>query len=98
MKRGTNFDVLAAFGLLIKNSKRMLNTGLTAESAAQLIKEDKIDVAAIGRPFMASPDFVKRTKYGKALGELDWAHLYANESGRVGYNDYPEAEYASGEN
>lgn len=43
--------------------------GLTPETAAQGIAENAFDLAAIGRPFIANPDFIQRVREDKPLVE-----------------------------
>ncbi|RUO38702.1 alkene reductase [Aliidiomarina shirensis] len=49
--------------------------GLTPETAAQGITENAFDLAAIGRPFIANPDFVNRVREQKPLVEYDASML-----------------------
>jgi 2,4-dienoyl-CoA reductase-like NADH-dependent reductase (Old Yellow Enzyme family) len=39
----------------------------TAETASQAIDEDKFNLVAIGRPFIANPDYVAKVRQGKQL-------------------------------
>ncbi|EGU61725.1 NADH:flavin oxidoreductase/NADH oxidase [Vibrio nigripulchritudo ATCC 27043] len=56
---------------LRKHYKQTLvgNGGYSAESGSHAIAEDKFDLLAIGRPFIANPDFVERVEKGEALKE-----------------------------
>lgn len=47
----------------------------TAESASEAIAENKFDLIAIGRPFIANPDYVEKVKQGAALTEYNDAML-----------------------
>ncbi|RUO21225.1 alkene reductase [Aliidiomarina iranensis] len=49
--------------------------GLTPETAEQGISEDAFDLAAIGRPFIANPDFITRVRNQEPLVEYDAAML-----------------------
>jgi len=39
----------------------------SAEMASAAISEDKFDLIAIGRPFIANPDYVAKVRAGEAL-------------------------------
>ncbi|TQF69799.1 alkene reductase [Pseudoalteromonas luteoviolacea] len=43
------------------------NGGFTAETGAQAITEDRFDLLAIGRPFIANPDYINRVKSNQEL-------------------------------
>ncbi|GHF77894.1 alkene reductase [Thalassotalea marina] len=43
------------------------NGGYTAESGNEAIKNNKFDLLAIGRPFIANPDYISKVKSGEAL-------------------------------
>ena len=47
----------------------------TAESAAEAIAANKFDLIAIGRAFIANPDYVERVKSGTSLKEYDASML-----------------------
>lgn len=49
--------------------------GYTAESGAEAIDNQKFDLLAIGRPFIADADYVSRVKEGRALTEYDASML-----------------------
>ena len=49
--------------------------GYNAESGAEAIKANKFDLLAIGRPFIANPDYVSRVQQNKELVEYDAAML-----------------------
>lgn len=65
----------------------VVNGGYDAATADAAIGEGKADLVAFGLPFLANPDFVKRTRTGAALNPVDWATLYT--PGDKGYSDYP---------
>lgn len=51
-------------------SKTLVGVGsLTAEMGSAAIAENKFDLLAIGRPFIANPDYVARVREGKELVE-----------------------------
>jgi len=51
-------------------SKTLVGVGsLTAEMGSAAIAENKYDLLAIGRPFIANPDYVARVREGKELVE-----------------------------
>ncbi|MDW6018996.1 alkene reductase [Vibrio plantisponsor] len=49
--------------------------GYNAEKGAEAIKANKFDLLAIGRPFIANPDYVSRVQQNKELVEYDAAML-----------------------
>ncbi|MEG0003873.1 MAG: alkene reductase, partial [Comamonas sp.] len=51
------------------------------------LAEDKADLFAFGRPFIANPDLVERLQTGAPLAALDPKTLYGG--GAQGYTDYP---------
>jgi N-ethylmaleimide reductase len=64
----------------------MVNNGYDKAMAERAIA-DGADLVALGRPFIANPDLVRRFKEGAALNPLDKATLYGG--GAAGYTDYP---------
>lgn len=72
--------------------RRFKNTYIANNSydlalAKQQLAENKADLFAFGRPFIANPDLVERLKTGAPLAELDPNTLYGG--GAAGYIDYP---------
>ena len=65
----------------------IVNGGYDAATADAAIAAGKADLVAFGVPFLANPDFVKRTRKGATLNPPDYATLYT--PGDKGYNDYP---------
>ena len=63
------------------------NNGYDLALAKQQLAENKADLFAFGRPFIANPDLVERLKTGAPLAELDPNTLYGG--GAAGYIDYP---------
>ena len=72
----------------------ILAGGLTEESASELIRDDLIDLAAFGRPYIANPDLVERLRAGADLVDPDASMFYGGEA--EGYVDYLEAELSCG--
>ena len=57
-------------------SKTLVGVGsFTAEAGSKAIGDDKFDLLAIGRPFIANPDYVERVRDGKDLVEYSDAML-----------------------
>jgi 2,4-dienoyl-CoA reductase-like NADH-dependent reductase (Old Yellow Enzyme family) len=51
-------------------NKTLVGVGsFTAEAGSKAIADDKFDLLAIGRPFIANPDYVERVREGKELVE-----------------------------
>ena len=65
----------------------MVNNGYSRELALQTVAEGKADLVAFGRPFISTPDLVRRLREGAALNELRADKLYGG--GAEGYTDYP---------
>lgn len=63
------------------------NNGYDLALAKQQLAENKADLFAFGRPFIANPDLVERLKTCAPLAELDPNTLYGG--GAAGYIDYP---------
>ena len=69
------------------NGKLILSGGYDAARAERDLAEEKCDLIAVGRPFLANPDLVARWKSGAAVNEADMTTFYM--SGPEGYTDYP---------
>jgi N-ethylmaleimide reductase len=65
----------------------ILAGGFDAASAEQALLENRADLIAFGRPFLANPDLVRRFRGNSPLNELDMATFYT--PGPKGYTDYP---------
>ena len=65
----------------------MVNNGYSRELALQTVADGKADLVAFGRPFISTPDLVRRLREGAALNELRADKLYGG--GAEGYTDYP---------
>jgi N-ethylmaleimide reductase len=63
------------------------NNGYDLTLATDRLTEDKADLFAFGRLFIANPDLVARLKSGAPLAEINPATLYGG--GAEGYTDYP---------
>lgn len=61
--------------------------GFDRDSAEQALKENRADLIAFGRSFLANPDLVARMKARAALNEPDFSTFYT--AGAAGYTDYP---------
>ncbi|WP_454743599.1 alkene reductase [Cupriavidus necator] len=69
------------------------NNGYDLALAAARLNEDKADLFAFGRPFIANPDLVERLKTGAPLADFNPATLYGG--GAEGYTDHPTLTEAS---
>lgn len=78
-----DYDALRA---LFRNTY-LANNGYDLTLAQQKLEQNKADLVAFGRPFIANPDLVARLKSGAALAEPDRATMYGG--GAKGYTDYP---------
>ena len=65
----------------------MVNNGYSRELALQTIADGKADLVAFGRPFISTPDLVRRLREDAPLNELKADKLYGG--GAEGYIDYP---------
>lgn len=65
----------------------MLNNGYSRELAVDTVANGKADLIAFGRPFISTPDLVRRLREDKPLNELRADKLYGG--GAEGYTDYP---------
>jgi N-ethylmaleimide reductase len=77
------------FGSLRRRFKNtyIANNGYDLELATSRLAEDKADLVAFGRPFIANPDLVERLKTSAPLAAVDPATIYGG--GAAGYTDYP---------
>ncbi len=69
------------------NGTLMLCGDFTKESAETALLENRADMIAFGRDFIANPDLVERFKNNWSLAERDNALWYGD--GAEGYTDYP---------
>jgi N-ethylmaleimide reductase len=65
----------------------MLNNGYSRELAIDNVAVGKADLIAFGRPFISTPDLVRRMRDDLPLNELRAELLYGG--GAEGYTDYP---------
>ncbi|KAH9477118.1 NADP-dependent oxidoreductase lnbE [Psilocybe cubensis] len=96
-KSSNPHDVLESYGHLIKNGKKFLNAGVTAEEGEKLISAGKLDAISIGFNWITHPDLAKRVEHGKPLNNMpDIPHLQTSKTSgdwATGYTDYPTATY-----
>ncbi|WP_338350674.1 alkene reductase [Nonlabens tegetincola] len=64
--------------------------GYDKSTAIKDLTNEKADMIAFGRPFVANPDLVERFKQDADLNEVDQDTLYT--PGKEGYLDYPKME------
>ena len=69
------------------NGPFILAGGFDQASAKKALAENRADLIAFGRPFLANPDLVKRFQSGAALNAPDMATFYTADA--KGYTDYP---------
>ena len=74
-------------GVLIANS------GYTADAAEAVLARGEADLVAFGVPFLATPDFVERTREGLPLNVPDVGTFYGGDD--RGYVDYPHRDGAA---
>jgi len=65
----------------------MVNNGYSRELAVDTVASGKADLVAFGRPFISTPDLVRRLRDDKPLNELRADKLYGGNA--EGYTDYP---------
>jgi N-ethylmaleimide reductase len=71
----------------------ILSSGLTPETAEQVLENGAADLVAFGRSFLANPDFEKRIEQSASLNAVDFKTLYT--PGAIGYTDYPTLQTIS---
>ncbi len=76
-------DLRAAF-----HGPFILAGGQNKASAQQSLHEDRADLVAMGRPFIANPDLIERMRQDAPLNAPDPATFYT--PGAKGYTDYPK--------
>jgi N-ethylmaleimide reductase len=85
-------DLSARFGGPV-----IVNTGFATvtdrETAQTLVRSGKAAAVAVGRPFIANPDLVRRWRESAPLNEVDQATVYGG--GAHGYTDYPTLDEAT---
>ena len=65
----------------------ILSGGYDAVRADKDIADGRCDLVAFGRPFLANPDFIARSKAGAAMNAPDMDSFYTADA--MGYTDYP---------
>ncbi|MFY1635718.1 alkene reductase [Solwaraspora sp. WMMB335] len=79
-------DLSARFGGPV-----IVNTGFTSvtdlETAQHLVRGGQATAVAVGRPFIANPDLVRRWREQATLNDIDQATVYGGDA--RGYIDYP---------
>ncbi|HVZ42540.1 MAG TPA: alkene reductase [Ramlibacter sp.] len=65
----------------------MVNNGYDKGLAESAVSEERADLVAFGRAFIANPDLVRRLRLGTELNPPDRATFYGG--GAEGYTDYP---------
>lgn len=65
----------------------ILTGGFEKASAEQALRENRADLIAMGRPFVANPDLVERMRQDAPLSPFDPNTLYT--AAAQGYTDYP---------
>ncbi|AUB79779.1 alkene reductase [Candidatus Thiodictyon syntrophicum] len=65
----------------------ILAGGFDRATAEAALAEQRADLIAFGRPFLANPDLVERMRVGAALNAPDMATFYTPDA--KGYTDYP---------
>ena len=99
VNRGTVHDVVESYGSLLKNTKVVVNGGVTPEEGAGFVTEGNADAISFGLLFISHPDLARRVQHGKPLNNaVQFGHLYGGQNGGsgdtgVGYTDYLEATY-----
>ncbi len=75
------------------NGPVVLNNGFGSvtdlDTVEGILERDEADLVAVGRPFLANPDLVRRWREGIELNEPNQATFYGG--GAEGYTDYPFA-------
>ena len=69
------------------NNTYIANNKLDLELAIKLSEKNELDLACIGRPFIANPDLVERYLHGFDIAQPDENTFYGG--GAEGYTDYP---------
>ena len=64
--------------------------GYDVQSGEKMLVDGSADAIALGRPFIANPDLVKRIQLDAAWNEMDKSTIYGG--GARGYTDYPALE------
>ncbi|KAK7451304.1 hypothetical protein VKT23_012646 [Stygiomarasmius scandens] len=73
-----------------ENGRRLISAGGYTRDLATKIADEKGDIIAFGRPFIANPDLPLRLQHDIPLNKYDRTTFYTQ--GSEGYTDYPFAE------
>ena len=84
-------ESIAALRALFKGPY-MANNGYDREMALEAVANDKADLIAVGRPFIANPDLPRRWQMNGPLNKGDTDTYYGG--GREGFTDYTALEQA----
>jgi N-ethylmaleimide reductase len=84
VKNSVKSKIKNAFGGTI-----IVSGGFDQEKAEKALQENKGDLTAFGRPFIANPDLVYRMENNITLNSPDFDTFYT--PGEKGYTDYPTA-------
>ncbi len=74
------------------NGSFIIGGSFDQASAQKAVEDGLVDLAGIGRAFLANPDLVERFKKGLPLNQPDYTTLFT--PGAKGYTDYPLAAAA----
>ena len=69
------------------------NNGYTRELAVDVLSQDRADLIAFGKPFLANPDLVERLRRNAPLNTPKQESFYGGAA--EGYTDYPTLEEAA---
>jgi N-ethylmaleimide reductase len=69
------------------------NNGYDRELAIETLSQNRADLVAFGRAYVANPDLVERLRVNAPLNEPDRATFYGGDA--RGYTDYPTLERAA---
>ncbi len=78
-------------GTMVVNAAFTLPT--TRHNLETLVADDRVDLVAVGRAFLANPDLVRRLELDAPLNAGDEASYYGGTD--EGYLDYPELDQAA---
>ena len=90
--KGTPLEKLGGDGILHRARKIyrgtiMLNVGIDAKHAEELLQSGLGDLVAFGREFIANPDLVERIRVSSSLNTQHPETFYGQDG--IGYTDYP---------
>jgi N-ethylmaleimide reductase len=96
---GTPLDAVSGDGIIhharkIFRGTIMLNVGLDAVRAEELLQSDLGELVAFGRDYIANPDLVERIRDNAPLNAAHPETFYGSDE--KGYTDYPSMEIRGG--